>query len=272
MDNKIGIVITTFLRDELLEKSIKSLELITSQLSIYPNWEIIIVDQNPTESKLNHYQGPHHYISVPYNCGLSVARNLGIEYAKNLECNYVLIGSDSFLFNESLNWIDCLCKELGTFKLTKEHNFDLIGFELSGCACGWEAKLNLISNEGFELDFIDKENSSDFYSHFHPFHCRIYRCDILRNFFLATTESLINVKWDENLLLGEHEDFFYRYKQYGYKVGWTDLITVEKMKDRPDEYAEFRRKNFNEGIIKLKEKYKINQWVIYKNLENSKKD
>jgi hypothetical protein len=43
------------------------------------------------------------------------------------------------------------------------------------------------------------------------------------------------------------------------------------MKDRPDEYAEFRRKNFNAGIIKLKEKYKIKQWVTYKNLENSKR-
>ena len=272
--NKIGIVITTFLRDELLEKSIKSLELVTSQLNIYPNWEIIIVDQNPTEEKFNKYVDYHHlchYYNSPYNSGLSYNRNWGVQRAKELGCDYILIGSDSFLFNESLNWIDCLCKELGTFKLTKEHNFDLIGFALTGCLCGWEAKLTLIPNEGFELDFIHKEDSSDFYSHFHPFHCRIYRCDILRNFFLATTESLINVKWDENLLLGEHEDFFYRYKQAGYKVGWTNLITAEKMNDRPNEYAEFRRKNFNEGIIKLKEKYKIKQWVIYKNLENSKR-
>jgi hypothetical protein len=47
-------------------------------------------------------------------------------------------------------------------------------------------------------------------------------------------------------------------------VGWTDLIIAEKMKDRPDEYSEFRRINFNEGIQKLKLKYNIKNWVIYK--------
>jgi len=268
--DKIGIIIIAFERNDLLYKSIQSIVPF-----IQPNWEIVVVDQGtlPTiqfADKLRKL--PIKYYQVPYNSGLSYARNFGVQKTKELGCDYILLGSDSFLYNESINWIDCLYKELGTFKLTGEHNFDLIGFYLSRCACGWEAKLSLIDGQSFELDFIDKENSSDFYSLFHPFHCRIYRCDIVKNFFLATTESLLNSPWDENLKLGEHEDFFWTYKQKGYKVGWTNLITAEKMKDRPDKYSEFRRINFNDGIQKLKLKYNIKNWVTYKNLENSKHD
>ena len=252
MNNKIAIIITTFGRDDLLFKSVES---ILSYLQT--NWKIIIVDQgNPTEEKTEwvndiRFTKPDlvHYYPVPFNSGLSYCRNFGVEKALMFECDYVLMGSDSFLFNESLCYLD---------DMTKNVDFDCIGFELNHCKVGWEADLSL-DTTGFELNFIDKSEKKDF-----------YKCDIVRNFFLATTASLYTVKWDKNLKLAEHEDFFFRYGKKGYRVGWTDKVDADKMTDRPDEYAKFRKINFEEGLLYLKKKYKTTGWVNYKNLNRAK--
>lgn len=250
--SKIGIVTTTFLRDELLFKSIQSL------IDNYqPNWEIIIVDQgNDSDTKsqwLTTLPSCIHYNKLPFNLGLSKSRNYGVWIAKQLDCNYTLLSSDSFLFNESIQKLDNYVNYL------ESNRCSLIGFELTNCICGWEATMELIKGEGFELDFIDKSNNQS-----------IYDVDICRNLFLANTKALFNVKWDQNLLLTEHEDFFYRFKQYGYKCKWTNDIIVEKMTDRPNEYSNYRKENFHNGREELKKKYNISGWVTYKNLERAK--
>jgi glycosyltransferase involved in cell wall biosynthesis len=267
MNKKTSFIITTFKRDPLLYKSIESLVKYKQN-----NWEIIIVDQDGNFKKYDDFNNNMklHYYSVDYNSGLSFGRNFGVKKAKELECDYVVIGSDSFFFNSTITYLDILIKDIKLDKWQYYNQFNLIGFDLKNCICSWEAKLNLIQNQSFELDFIDKKNSSDFWTNFAPIHYRIYHCDIVRNFFLASTDSLLNVKWDENLKLGEHEDFFWRYKQKGYKVGWTNSIYATKMSERPTEYSKLRKQNFKEGIKKLKEKYNISDWVTYKNLERAK--
>lgn len=185
MNKKIGIVITTFFRNDLLEKSIKSLEIIKQNQNV----EIFIVDQNPTEEKLNKYQGPYFYIPVPYNSGLSYARNEGVKYAKDLECDYVIIWSDSFLANESLDKITYLVEN-------QLFGYDLIGFELKGSICGWEAKMDLIPTKAFQLEFIKKEQQFSKHPDF-----LLLDCELCRNIFIAKTDTLISSPWDNNLKL-----------------------------------------------------------------------
>jgi hypothetical protein len=43
--------------------------------------------------------------------------------------------------------------------------------------------------------------------------------DVVPNLYIARTERIRSVGWDAQLKLGEHEDFFYRAKQMGIKVG-----------------------------------------------------
>jgi len=247
MNNKIGILITTFCRDELLDKAVKSV----SENLHTDDYELIIVDQHASTKKATLYSHLFNYSSVPFNSGLSFGRNYGVQKAKELGCEYVLIASDSFLFNKSI-------KELNKCKHMMEIGMkDLMGFELQNC-CGWEAKLSL-DITGFTLDFIDKSEDRQF-----------YKCDIVRNFFLATTDSLLDVKWDNNLKLAEHEDFFHRYKKAGYKVCWTDAIIAEKMTDRPNEYLGYRKQNFEEGLQYLIKKYKTTGWVNYLHLSRAK--
>ncbi|MHA2012753.1 MAG: glycosyltransferase family 2 protein [Candidatus Helarchaeota archaeon] len=242
--NKIAFIITTFQRDNLLFKSIESL-----LPHLKENWHVIIVDQgNQSKEKSEWLYGKRvFYYHVPFNSGLSFCRNFGVDIANKLGCNYCVIGSDSFLFNPNIKRLSILLSN---------SPFDLLGFELHGCKCGWEAKLNLIKEKSFELDFIKK-----------PINKIFYDIDICRNFFIATTKSLLNVQWDNNLPLCEHEDFFWRYKQAGFKCGWTNSIDAEKMPDRPKEYSNFRNKNFQEGMQYLRKKYNILGWVSYKHLE-----
>ena len=259
--NKIAIIITAFCRDELLYKSVQS-TVDNCTNNCINNFEIIVIDQGYTSiHKRDWLQERNvHYCPVSFDSGLSFCRNFGVKKAKELECNYVVIGSDSFLFNESLKKLN---KMIDIIQNTK---YSLIGFELKNCTCGWEASLNLIERKCFELDFIDKDGKPALVRDVTPF----WKVDICRNFFLATVGSLLLTEWDEKLKLAEHEDFFWRFKQNGFKCLWTNAIDGEKINDRPAKYANYRRINFNEGLAYLRTKWGLSGWVEYKNLERAK--
>lgn len=254
----IAILITTFNRDELLYKAIQRLVDLNLKDCI-----VLVGDQgNISEDKRNYYNNlkseKFDWIELPFDCGLSYGRNRLVELAKEKECEYCILGSDSFLFTESIEKVNHL---IGM----NLYGYDLLGWELIPSTCGWEAKLKLIEGHSFELDFIEKDMKFSKADNF-----GLYECDICRNIFIAKTESLFEVKWDENFRLCEHEDFFYRYKLQGFKVAWTNLILSNKMTDRPTKYADFRRVNFQEGKRLLMEKYNIKGWVSYQNLQRAK--
>ena len=261
---QIAILITTFERDNTLYKNIDAL------LSyIQNNFIILIADQGHfSEEKekwilKNQQRYPKNFIykKLSYNCGLSYARNYLVDLAKENKYDYILLSSDSFLFNESIQKINKIVDFLNS-----NDSYDLIGFELKNCVCDWEANLNLIPNEHFELNFINKQEPSNRYKDI-----LIFDCDIVRNFFLAKINPILHTGWDNNLKGREHEDFFWRYKQNNYKVGWTDYIWADKINDKPNIYQQSRNQNMQNGLKYLKKKYKIKNWVKYINLNNAKR-
>ncbi|MFA5300428.1 MAG: LAGLIDADG family homing endonuclease [Lutibacter sp.] len=68
----------------------------------------------------------------------------------------------------------------------------------------------------------------------------------------------------------EHEDEFIRIKQAGYKGLWTNYIVVEKMTDRPTEYAELRKQNWNKCQKLLLKKWGLRTWIRYVHLNEVK--
>jgi len=254
--SKIGFIITTMLRDELLRKSVESLLKYKQD-----NREIIVIDQGEiTIEKRDWLKEKNvHYYPISFDSGLSFSRNYGVQIAKQKNCDYVVIGSDSFLFNESIQKINKIVD------LLNSSDYSFCGFELTNSICGWEAKLKLIEGQAFELDFIDKSKVSLLGTSFPT-----WNVEICRNFFIAKIDMLLNVKWDENLKLREHEDFFYRIKQTGYKGLWTNYIIAEKMTDRPNKYKQLRDKNMQEGLVYLQKKWNIKGWIKYKNFHNAK--
>ena len=290
---KIAIIIPTIHKDKILMNTLNSI------LDNWEdNWRIYIIDQNKTidysiEKNIFYKTAcsSHHLqkeqrikvISAVYDCGLSVARNLGILEAKKDNIAYILMSADSIKFTESMKKINYLIKYLN---YSKKFNIDLIGLDLKE-RIGWESFLDL--KDSFILDFIDKEKQPDekfadlesirksdewtdengkkaLYGNVIDF----WHCDIVRNFFLATTKSLLNIPWDNNGKMSEHCPYFWEYKKAGYKVSYTDYCNGEYLNNNDKIYKSIRNKNLQEGRKYFMEKYNLKKWITYKYLERIK--
>ena len=256
MDKPIGIILTSIERPQALKKSVKSI-LATWQenfilfIGLQDDYEsesfnIIskIIEDNPGK-EIRLYD-------LEYNCGISKARNELIQKAHLWNCSHILLTADSIMFDESMQSTDLIIQGMNV------NQFDICGIELDN-RISWEANLNLIEGQSFELDFINKDPSKNF-----------FKCDIVRNFWLAKTEALVKIPYDEELIMCEHEDFFWRFKQEGFLVGCTNLCsgTYNKGENTP-EYDKIRATNFRIGMQRLINKYSLKRWVVYKNLERT---
>ncbi len=259
MNNKIGIILTSIERPQALKESVESI------LSVWQdNWVLLIGLQDEIGSESDKIidkiicDNPDKHIReyyLEYDCGISVARNELIHHSYLLGCEYTLLTADTILFDTSMKDIDILLStmELGMYKL--------VGLELNN-RVAWEAYLDLINYKCFELDFIDSRTKLV---------SQIVDCDIVRNFWIAKTEYLKQVPYDEQLKACEHEDFFWRWKGQNYSVGCTNLCsgTYKKPTNIP-KYDEIRSKNFRIGQQRLKDKYSLTSWISYKNLDRIK--
>jgi hypothetical protein len=248
MNKQVAIILTSIERDALLFKALRSI-----LDNLQENFFVIVGYQS--ETKEITFSHPQVYIyQLPYNCGISYARNDMIGKAHAMGCNYVLLSADSIMFNDSMKDLNFVIEQM------EKEKYDLCGLNLMG-RIAWEANLSLIPGERFELDFIDLNEKE---RHL------LVPCDIVRNFWIADLQSVGRCGYDNNLIMCEHEDFFYRFQQAGFKVCCTNFINgvYEKVENTP-KYTEIRTTNFRIGQQRLKEKYKIKSWVSYKNLQNT---
>ena len=252
--NKIAIIVTTFCRDSLLKEAVASMEKYAPENAI-----ILIADQGCKYkkdflAKTEEYKRPKvRYYNLPFDCGLSASRNFLVDKAQELGCNYCVIASDAMIFTEKTKDIDKLIQYMD--------KYDCIGCNLNKSEIYWTGWISLIPGQSFCLDFIDRSKICNAPN-------GIFDCSIIHNFFIAKTESLLKVRWDETLKLGEHEDFFYRYTLEGFKTGWTANVSCDRVKSREGQHGLYRQKNWNEGIQKLKEKWGIKSWITYLNRNN----
>jgi glycosyltransferase involved in cell wall biosynthesis len=261
----IGIIITTFLRDTLLSKSVQSV----LENCTFP-YKLIIVDQNPNDIKRNLYKNDS-YIELPYDSGLSKARNAGVLEAKRLGCEYCIISADSITFGASFTNLKNILPILQEVETNRKEwqGLDLLGFNLIGRP-SWEARLELVKDSYFLLDFDETKMSIDtYFIESEPNKILVKNCDIVRNFFIVKTNKLLSCLWDENLVMGEHEDWFYRFKQQGFKVGFTNSFEGKYIGERTGEFKTIRNKNWTKGINLLKKKYNLKTWVQYANYKKT---
>ena len=257
---KVAILITTFNRDELLYKAIQRLVDLNLKDCI-----VLVGDQgNISEDKRNYYNNlkseKFDWIELPFDCGLSYGRNRLVELAKEKDCEYCIVSADSIVFNKSL-------KNIANLFYLFDNNKKLgkIGFQLNN-RIGWEGWLSIIKNESFKLEFIDKSK----YKIDNVINAKIIPCNICKNVFIAKTESLIDIKYDENLKLMEHEDHCIRYYNK-YLTLWTDLISADYINFKPESYNIYRRRMYGEFMKVLLKKYNFKKWILYVGLENAKK-
>jgi len=244
MRDKIAIIITTFERPILLNRAIDS---------ILNNWNenfIILVGNQSKRPSTILVDIPFKLLnfSLPFNCGLSYARNFLVEQAYKLDCDYCIISADSICFDESMRDLTKAITFLGT-----NPQIGRMGFLLKG-RINWEGWLRLIPNECFELELIDTTMEG------------IYLCNCIKNFFIARTDTLLDIKWDENLRMAEHEDFQLRYAEK-WGTTFTNSYSGNYIGVKEGEFAQYRQENWNEGMKYLLDKYSIKQWIRYTNPE-----
>lgn len=248
--NKIAIIVTTMFRDDLLETAVDSM------LKFAPeNCHVFIGDQGERGSKANarkieqYKKDRVQYFPLPFDCGLSKARNFLVEEAHKQGFEYILLASDSMIFTEASRGINDL---LSYFEV-----YDVIGLRLNRAEIYWVGWLTMKERDSFYLDFIDRSGEPTFGP--------IYDCNIIHNFFLAKTAVIRQVKWDDRLKLAEHEDFFYRLANAGFKVGWTKAVSCDRFKTRDGAHGLYRAANWTAGLQDLKLKYGLKSWIQYTN-------
>lgn len=244
--NKIALLITTIARPKLME------ECITSWCEILPvdKFCILIADQGSQNedaiTTLKAWGGEFEYYSLPYDAGIGASRNYLVEKALARKCDYAIIGADSIHGCAEFD----VQKVIGAAKVAI-NELAIVGFNIIN-RIPWTYAM-VLSDQGFMLDKLDSRT-------FVKTSPRIKMCDICANFFIAQTKVLAKVKWDEELKLAEHEDFFFRLGQAGYLCAWTDEISGQYVKSRNPEYDKLRNRLYHEYKKKLMDKYEMTGW------------
>jgi len=258
--NKTAIIITTFLREDLLIKSVQSI------LDNWnPNYHIFVGNQsyktdndklqgfsnfgmNITDYGYGQLRDGITYYNLPFDCGLSYARNFLVKKAKEKGYEYCWISADSLLFTDKYD-INNIIRFLDS-----NEKYGTIGFDING-RVPWEGDIELIPNKHFKLDCPKRPYLIFEGNMFQP-------VDIHRNFFIAKTKMLIDIKWDENLKLAEHIDWAYRVKNKNWKSFYNIDISGKYIEYKPKEYEKYRKRGLKKFKTLAKDKYNLKQLVV----------
>jgi len=245
--DKLAILYTTFMRPELCEQTTQS---------ILDNWvDGYTLFRGFQEKKPFDYDVELHGNKIvrnyhqPFDCGLSAARNDLVKRAADRGFKYCLLTADSIAFTDRYNYqpvIDFL---------ESDPKNGIVGIDLSNRKGDWNRDLELIPGKHFYLKFPTRAPIEFQGMTFQPL-------DIVKNFFIAKIECLLDVPWDEELALSEHECEFYRIQQRGWKVFFTTDIAGEYIQNRPEEYNRYRKRMYSYYRKKKKKKYGISGWVV----------
>ena len=244
----IAILITTFLRDSLLYKTLQTI------VDYYPNnCTVLIADQGYNSSdkdvQIDYYKSQIRleYYKLPFDCGLSYSRNYLISKAKALNIPYILMCADSIQFSQPYNF-EPIIKTLEA-----DAQLGIVGFDLVGSKCPWEFDME-VTPTGIKM--LSSSNYTEFEG------IKYKKVDICRNIFLAKTDTMLNL-YDNEMKLMEHELAFLEYKKRGYKVYWTDTISFKKVTTiTSDEYQNYR-KRLSDYRPLFEQKLGIRGWVKY---------
>jgi hypothetical protein len=246
----IGIIITSILRDHLLSQNIEALKKYW-QDSYYP----IIIDQNGRNDVRNKFvedvlldfekKYGGRVIFTDFDIGPLKARNIAIKHLRDKNIPYLIMSADSILFNDIYNFDPVI-------SLLEEHKDNLLcGFNIKH-RLPWEGTLE-IQNGKFLLDIPRQPNFIYAGMSFQP-------VDICRNFFLAKTHKM--PLYDEDRIMADHESFFWRAKQLGYRCYYSDSIEATYKSVSESEYNKYRAR-FSTELVKMQQKYNLTGWIKY---------
>ena len=240
--DQIDFLITTFKRPEQLEK------LLFSIVEFYPSAKITIADQNE-RFDVAYYKNlwkrlmEKGLIYKPLAYGLNY--DIGLSYCRNFlfrKTNrpYKLILDDDFIFTKETSiekFVDILDedKEVG-----------IVGGAM------WQNKIvNFEFNLEKDGDFLKQVKDGDHWKEIAGIKAKETGCVL--NFALIRKEVINEVKWDNELKVTEHTDFYLRMMETDWKIVYTPEVVANHLPHRPKDYSEFRSRD--EFLIKMMKKH-----------------
>jgi hypothetical protein len=170
------------------------------------------------------------YLCMPFDIGSSAGRNLLL---KKVATPYFVLCDDDFVFDArtDVNRLRELVETAG-LDLVGGVYFDRMAPSWRQAAAAaarldwWHLCLRLgieVPRKtffNFEPCGVNQWRLTDI-----PYTPPVVRCDYVSNFFLARTRRLIETVggWEESLKMGEHQDFFFKAKRAGLRVGRKKL-------------------------------------------------
>jgi glycosyltransferase involved in cell wall biosynthesis len=182
VSTRLTMVVKTFERPKVLER------LLSSVRRVYPRLKVVVVDDSATPCVV---EDPFvEVVAMPFNVGLSAGRNEGL---RRVATPFVMVTDDDFVFHRGTRLSESLALMDG------EPEIDIMGgrlLDLPGYSTHDLSRARLYTMEGRAL--AERGTSVG--------GLPVY--DAVANFFIARTERLRLVPWDDRLRLMEHTDFF----------------------------------------------------------------
>lgn len=248
MLSDITIVIPTFHRRGYLAECFRALK------KNLPKCSVVVAQDDDGDCTLEHNTW---WKKLPYDSGLTAKRNSAV---RSVETKYTLIGCDDFDFStkEARTSIDRMAVALDL-----NQRVDVV-----------VGRHNEKHYEGF-LEYVPGEYIREHRLNFKecapientcPY---LWKIDIGVNFFLARTEVLLEVPWDESIkpIGGEHADWFLDMKAANKLVAFLPYANIN---DQPYahgkqsvDYPMLRRRAFTTGHELMKKKRNIRQYIDF---------
>jgi GT2 family glycosyltransferase len=148
------------------------------------------------------------WVTVPKDCGLSLARNRLVAAAKT---PYVQLLDDDFTVEEGSH-LDLLLAQLHLSR------YDIVSPVVPYDIKTFTNFRGFIDTSRGSLELKPGSYGRNGYG------CAVV--DFVPNVFMGKRAALAAVQWDDDLKLGEHENFFLRAKQAGLRIASCDHIAV----------------------------------------------
>lgn len=243
----LTFVVKTFERFKCIKRLVRSI------YRYYPHAKILIADDSRTSCKayLEKKYGRKglEVIELPYDMGLSYGRNCLVDRVKT---EYFCLLDDDFVFDRRTDIAAAM-------ELIREKDVDILsgymrGYVMTKTKKAW-LKLQL-------KHILQKKPLYAAYNYIgflkldadaHVLYCDLsskrfpdYQAvDIVPNFFVGRTSAIRERnRWDEELKLNEHTDFFLRAKLHGLRVACTSRYSVQHRQNKPGEYESYRNRDY----------------------------
>ena len=225
----------------------KSLDLLIRSIRrFYPGLKVLVGDDGFTPSPRSDVG----YLRLPPDIGLSAGRNAMVSM---VDTPYFLLLEDDMEFSAETR-IELLAQ------LVSDDVVDLAAGDLVRC----KKKLFYVRRKPQHYNGLFDLRDG---------HLRLVEgnlgggleyqlCDIVANFFVARTAQILQIGgWDEDLKLQEHEEFFFRTKRCGLRIGFCPGVQIYHWVARPRRYSQLRARDFGSLAAEKMQIYRFTDFL-----------